>query len=91
LLDFPIHSHKTVLGGSSYYKFLFPLALLGISIPALGLMYTYLSRRRRRDLSSDVGNHFRPSIDDLQYYLDTLQSGIQLFQESMDNELLTEE
>jgi hypothetical protein len=93
LMDFPTYSYKGGLGGSpnSYYKFMFPIALLGISIPAIGLMYTYLSRRRRRDLSSDYGNYYHPTLDDLQYYLDILQSGIRRFQESMDNELSTNE
>ncbi|KDR13977.1 hypothetical protein L798_11936 [Zootermopsis nevadensis] len=88
LIDFPTHSYKGSLGGNSnsYYKVMFPLALLGISIPAIGLMYTYLSRRRRRDLSSDGGNYFQPSVNDLQYYLDILQSSIQHFQEDMNNE-----
>jgi hypothetical protein len=49
-------------------------------------MYTYLSRRRRRDLNSDDGSYFHPAVDDLQNYLDILQSGIQRFQESMNNE-----
>jgi hypothetical protein len=92
-MDFPTYSYKGGLGGSpsSYYKFMFPIALLGISIPAIGLMYTYLSRRRRRDLNSDYGNYYHPTLDDLQYYLDMLQSGIRRFQESMDNELSTNE
>jgi hypothetical protein len=93
LLDFPVYSHKGSLSGSSssYYKYMFPIALLGISLPAIGLMYTYLSRRRRRDLRSDLGNYFRPSEDDLQYYLNILQSSIQRFQDSMDNELIVKE
>lgn len=88
-IDFPVHSYKGDLGSSSssYYKVLFPLALLGISIPAIGLMYTYLSRRRRRDLNSDYSNYLLPAADDLQYYLDILQSSIHRFQESMNNEL----
>jgi hypothetical protein len=65
---------------------MFPLALLGLSIPAIGLMYTYLSRRRRRDLNSDFENYFHPTSDDLQHYLNLLQSGLQRFQESLDNE-----
>ncbi|XP_033609994.1 uncharacterized protein LOC117282832 [Cryptotermes secundus] len=84
LLDFPIYSHKGGLGdsSSSYYKLMFPLALLGLGIPAIGLMYTYLSRRRRRDLNSD----FHPTPDDLRYYLNILQTGLQRFQETVDNE-----
>jgi hypothetical protein len=65
---------------------MFPLALLGLGIPAIGLMYTYLSRRRRRDLNSDFDNYFHPTPDDLQYYLKILQTGLQRFQESVDNE-----
>jgi hypothetical protein len=64
-----------------------PFALLGISLPAIGLMYTYFSRRRRRDLRSDVGSYLRPSEEDLEYYLNVLQRSIQRFQERMDNEL----
>jgi hypothetical protein len=65
---------------------MFPLALLGLGIPAIGLMYTYLGRRRRRDLNSNFENYFHPTPDDLQYYLNILQSGLQRFQESVDNE-----
>jgi hypothetical protein len=65
---------------------MFPLALLGLGIPAIGLMYTYLSRRRRRDLNSDFENDFHASSDDLQYYLNILQSSLQRFQESGDSE-----
>lgn len=88
LLDFPTYSHGGGLGESSstYYKFMFPLALLGLGIPAIGLMYTYLSRRRRRDLNSDFEEYFHPSSDDLQYYLNILQSGLQRFQENVDKE-----
>jgi hypothetical protein len=90
LLDFPVYSHKGSLGGSSssYYKYLFPIAVLGISLPALGLMYTYLSRRRRRDLRSEFFNYFHPSEDDIQYYFNILQNSIQRFQERMDNEVI---
>lgn len=93
LMDFPVYSHKGSVGGvsTSYYKFLFPIALLGISLPAIGLMYTYLSRRRRRDLNSDFGNYFRPSEEDVQYYFNVLQSSIQRFQKRMDNELIMKE
>lgn len=88
LLDFPVYSHEGGLteSSSSYYKFMFPLALLGLGIPAIGLMYTYLSRRRRRDLNSDFENDFHASSDDLQYYLNILQSSLQRFQESGDSE-----
>ena len=89
LIDFPVYSHKGGLGASSnsYYKYMVPFALLGISLPAIGLMYTYFSRRRRRDLRSDVGSYLRPSEEDLEYYLNVLQRSIQRFQERMDNEL----
>jgi hypothetical protein len=88
LLDFPVYSHKGSPGSSSssYYKYLVPFALLGISLPAIGLMYTYFSRRRRRDLRSDVGSYLHPSEEDLEYYFNILQRSIQRFQEGMDNE-----
>lgn len=88
-VDFPVYSHKDSLGSgsNSYYKYLVPFALLGISLPAIGLMYTYFSRRRRRDLRSDVGSYLHPSEEDLEYYFDILQRSIQRFQERMDNEL----
>jgi hypothetical protein len=85
LIDFPSHEGALGENSSSYYKFMFPLALLGLSIPAMGLMYTYLSRRRRRDLNSEFEQYFRPSTDDLQYYLDVLQNGLKRFQENLDN------
>ena len=93
LLDFPLYSYKGGLGGSSssYYKYLVPFALLGISLPAIGLMYTYFSRRRRRDLHSDVGSYLHPSEEDLEYYFNMLQRSIQRFQEHMDNELVVNE
>jgi len=93
MLDFPVYSHKGSLGASSnsYYKYLVPFALLGMSLPAIGLMYTYFSRRRRRDLSSDVGSYLRPSEEDLEYYFNVLQRSIQRFQERMDNELAEKE
>ena len=92
-IDFPMYSHKGSLGGSSnsYYKYLVPFALLGISLPAIGLMYTYFSRRRRRDLRSDVGSYLHPSEEDLEYYFNILQRSIQQFQERMDNELSVKE
>jgi hypothetical protein len=58
-----------------------------MSLPAIGLMYTYFGRRRRRDLRSDVGSYLHPSEEDLEYYLNILQRSIQRFQERMDNEL----
>jgi hypothetical protein len=87
LLDFPVYSYKGIPGSSSnsYYKYLVPFALLGISLPAIGLMYTYFSRRRRRDLRSDVGSHLHPSEEDIEYYFNILQRSIQRFQEDMDN------
>jgi hypothetical protein len=87
LLDFPVHSYKGSPGSSpsSYYKYLVPFALVGISLPAIGLMYTYFSRRRRRDLRSDLGGYLHPSEEDIEYYFNILQRSIQRFQEGMDN------
>ena len=92
-VDFPVYSHKGSLVGSSnsYYKYLVPFALLGISLPAIGLMYTYFSRRRRRDLRSDVGSYLHPSEEDIEYYFNILQRSIQRIQERMDNELNVKE
>ena len=89
LIDFPVYSQKGSLGGSSnsYFKYLVPFALLGISLPAIGMMYTYFSRRRRRDLRSDVGSYLHPSEEDIEYYFNMLQRSIQRFQERMDNEM----
>ena len=88
-IDFPVYSHKGSLGAgsNSYYKYLVPFALLGISLPAIGLMYTYFNRRRRRDLRSDVGSYLHPSEEDLEYYFNLLQRSIQRFQERMDSEM----
>jgi hypothetical protein len=92
-IDFPMYSHKGSLSASSnsYYKYLVPFALLGISLPAIGLMYTYFGRRRRRDLRSDVGSYLHPSEEDIEYYFNILQRSIQRFQEHMDNELNVKE
>jgi hypothetical protein len=92
-IDFPLYPHKGSLSGSSnsYYKYLVPFALLGISLPAIGLMYTYFNRRRRRDLRSDVGSYLHPSEEDIEYYFNILQRSIQRFQERMDNELNVKE
>lgn len=93
MIDFPVYSHKGSLGAgsNSYYKYLVPFALLGISLPAIGLMYTYFSRRRRRDLRSDVGSYLHPSEEDLEYYFNIVQRSIERFQERMDNELIVKE
>jgi hypothetical protein len=93
MIDFPVYSHKGSLGASptSYYKYLLPFALLGVSLPAIGMMYTYFSRRRRRDLRSDFGSYLHPSEEDIEYYFHILQRSIQRFQERMDNELTVKE
>lgn len=87
LLDFPVYSYKGSPGSSSnsYYKYLVPFALVGISLPAIGLMYTYFSRRRRRDLRSDLGSYLHPSEEDIEYYFNILQRSMQRFEEGMDN------
>ncbi|PSN46747.1 hypothetical protein C0J52_00895 [Blattella germanica] len=58
---------------SSLYSYLMPLALLGISIPALGLMYTYFSRRRRRDLHLSME-------EELEYYAQVWRNSLGRFQ-----------
>ncbi|KAJ1530786.1 hypothetical protein ONE63_005637 [Megalurothrips usitatus] len=59
---------------------LVPIVLLGLSIPALGFAYTYLSRRRAldTDVTSFVQN-LRPNEETVDYYFNVLQNAIECF------------
>ena len=65
----------------SLYNFLMPLALLGITLPAMGLMYTYFSRRRRRDLDTN--------LEQLEQYLSILKASLERFQRQLEGDLVT--
>ncbi|KAK7862643.1 hypothetical protein R5R35_002071 [Gryllus longicercus] len=60
-----------------YGSFLMPLMLLGISLPAIGFMYTYFSRRSLN--TGFVPNIHVPSQEDLDYYAKLLQEGISCY------------
>ncbi|KAK3930014.1 Mediator of RNA polymerase II transcription subunit 12 [Frankliniella fusca] len=57
-----------------------PIVLLGLSIPALGFAYSYLSRRRafNDDVTSFVQN-LRPDEETIDYYFNLLQTSIECF------------
>ncbi|XP_052131940.1 mediator of RNA polymerase II transcription subunit 15-like [Frankliniella occidentalis] len=59
---------------------LVPIVLLGLSIPALGFAYSYLSRRRAfdNDVASFVQN-LRPDEETIDYYFNMLQKSIECF------------
>lgn len=63
----------------SLYGIMVPLMLLGISIPAIGFVYTYFSRR---SFNSAIVHNILPSEEKLDYYFHILQRGIECFQNS---------
>ncbi|XP_046986513.1 uncharacterized protein LOC124556589 [Schistocerca americana] len=66
---------------SSMYALLVPLMLLGISIPAIGFMYTYLNRRRSfgRSYTDADACSLLPSDEILDCYMKIFQRSLECF------------